>query len=374
MIGGDEGVAEAKRNQSAMLRAGLQLAFRLQDGDAGPFGSHQRPGNVEAVFRQQLVQVVAGDAPRNIREARPHQVRVGVAEAAQARIDLAAAPSAGDDGAQLILGGSANPHAGSVVKQNIERLDIVDGLAAEQGMDAAGVVADHTSQRAAAMGCRVGRKGKLMPLGFHAQRVKQDAGLDTGKALGGIEFNHRIHIFREINDYSDVARLTGQAGSAAAREYRRAKLAACSNRRDHVVNAPWAGPARWEPGGSSTNPWRRARATHRRSELRLGRCSEPGLQFARSGKRFVRMLALLRWRAVKNRKWRHRRHDLLPPIQNDLAGLAGLHRLEARLVVAPRQPVRNHGRTHPDPIPAAPSSCTRSRTSRGRRCRAASAG
>src|ERR1039457_4608094 len=169
-----------------MLRAGFRLAFSFEDGDAGPFGSDQRPGNVEAVLRQELVQVVAGDAARNIGEARPDQVRVGGAQAAQAWLDLAAAASGSDDGSQLILGGSANAHAGSVVEENVERLDVFDRLAAEQGMDAAGVVADHAAQGATAVGRRVGCESKLMRLGLQAQGVKDDAGLNAGGTRGGV--------------------------------------------------------------------------------------------------------------------------------------------------------------------------------------------
>src|ERR1039458_8690729 len=163
---------EAERNQAAMLRAGLQLAFSFEDGDAGPLGSDQRPGNVEAVLRQELVQVVAGDAARNIGEARPDQVRVGVAETAQACVDLAAAASGSDDGGQLLLGGPANAHAGSIVEENVERLDVFDRLAAEQGMDAAGVVADHAAQGATAVGRWVGGERKLMQIGRESRRER----------------------------------------------------------------------------------------------------------------------------------------------------------------------------------------------------------
>ena len=53
-------------------------------------------------------------------------------------------------------------------------------------MDAAGVVADHSAQRAAAVRRRIGREGKFVLLGLIAQRVQHDSRLDAGAtaALG----------------------------------------------------------------------------------------------------------------------------------------------------------------------------------------------
>ena len=57
-----------------MLRARLQLAFRFEDRDAGAFASDQRTRYVEAIFGQKLIEVVAGDAARNVREPLPNEV------------------------------------------------------------------------------------------------------------------------------------------------------------------------------------------------------------------------------------------------------------------------------------------------------------
>ena len=107
------------------------------------------------------------------------QVGVGVAQALQAGVDLAAAAACGDDGGEFLLGGAADAHAGSVVEQDVEGFDVVDGLAAHQRVDAAGVVADHSAQRAAAVRRGIGREGEFVLLGFGAQRVEDDSGLDA---------------------------------------------------------------------------------------------------------------------------------------------------------------------------------------------------
>ena len=56
-----------------------------------PSAADQRAGHVEAVLRQQLVEVVAGDAPRNIRKALADEIGVRVAQTLQTGINLAAA-------------------------------------------------------------------------------------------------------------------------------------------------------------------------------------------------------------------------------------------------------------------------------------------
>ena len=50
-----------------------------------PFAAHQRARHVEVVLRQQLVEVVAGDAPRNARKFLAHQIGIAVANAAPGR-------------------------------------------------------------------------------------------------------------------------------------------------------------------------------------------------------------------------------------------------------------------------------------------------
>ena len=58
--------------------------------------------------------------------------------------------------------------------------DVVDGLAAQQAMHAATVVADHAAQRAARVRRRIGRVGQMMLLGRIAQAIEHDSRLHRG--------------------------------------------------------------------------------------------------------------------------------------------------------------------------------------------------
>ncbi len=229
VVGSDEGVVEAEGDEAAVLRALAQFAGGFEDGDAGALGAHQRARDVEAVLRQELVEVVAGDAARDVGESLADEAGASVAQAAQAGVDFAATAACGDDGGEFFFRCAADGHARAVVEEDVERLDVVDRLAAEQAVDAAGVVADHAAEGAAAVGCRVGGEGELVLLGFVAEGVEDEARLDAGEARGGIKVEDRVHVAGEIDDDGDVAALAGEAGAAATREDGRAELAACGD-------------------------------------------------------------------------------------------------------------------------------------------------
>lgn len=54
-------------------------------------------------------------------------------------------------------------------------------------MDAAGIVANHAAESAAGVGGGVGRVGEVVELGGVAEAVKDEAGLDDGKARCRVE-------------------------------------------------------------------------------------------------------------------------------------------------------------------------------------------
>src|SRR5947209_9254598 len=126
----DERIRESENHETPMLWSGFQLTFGLQDRDTGAFGANQRARNVESVFRQELVEVIAGDAPRNVREALAYEGRVCIAQMAKAGVDLTPSASVGDDSFKFLLGRCTHAHPSTVIEQHVERFDIVDGLPA----------------------------------------------------------------------------------------------------------------------------------------------------------------------------------------------------------------------------------------------------
>ncbi len=142
-------------------------------------------------------------------------------------------------GVELGFGGGADGEAGAVVEEDVEGLDVVDGLAAHEGVDAAGVVADHAADGAAAVGGGVGREGEGEFFCGVADAVEDDAGLDVDGAGVGVDGAHVVHVLREVEDDGDVAALAGERGAGSAGEDGGVEGAADGDGGDDVGFVAW---------------------------------------------------------------------------------------------------------------------------------------
>jgi hypothetical protein len=237
--GGDVDVFVAEHQKAPDLRARHQANQSLEHGDAGAFGTHQSSRHVEAVLGQQLVQVIAGNAPGDFGEAFADLIAIGVAHLHEALVDLAPASASGDDPDELL--GRSRPHVQdqSVVSHDLEPFDVVRGEPGHDRVDAARVVADHPAQRAPVVGRRVGAEGELVALGRSSQGVEDDPGLDSRSSRGRVEIDDVAHVLREIEDERHVARLAGQAGPPTSRQDGDAELSPDGNCRDGVSLVHW---------------------------------------------------------------------------------------------------------------------------------------
>ena len=145
-------------------------------------------------------------------------VGVGVAESFEVGVDFAGAASGGDVGSEFGFGGGADGQAGAVVEEDVEGEDVVDGFSAHEGVDAAGVVADHAADGASAVGGGVGGEGEGEFFCGFADAVEDDAGLDVDGAGDGSTCAHLVHVLREVEDDGEVAALAGERGAGSARE------------------------------------------------------------------------------------------------------------------------------------------------------------
>jgi hypothetical protein len=159
VVGGEEDVGEANADEGAARGAFDELEGGAEDDGAGAFAADEGSGEVEVVLGEELVEVEAGDATGDAGEFCADLVGVGVADVFEGGVDFAGAAAGGDVGSELGFGGGAYGEAGAVVEEEVEGVDVVDGFAAHEGVDAAGVVADHAADGAAAVGGGVGGKG-----------------------------------------------------------------------------------------------------------------------------------------------------------------------------------------------------------------------
>ncbi len=210
MVGGEEDVGEANADEGAAGWGFDELERCAEDDGAGAFAADQGAGDVEAVFGEELVEVEAGDAAGDAGKICADLVGVGVADVFEGGVDFADAAACCDVGVELGFGGGADGETGAVVEEEVEREDVVDGFAAHEGVNAAGVVADHAADGAAAVGGGIGREGEVEFFCGVADAVEDDAGLDVDGASDGVDGVHAVHVLREIEDDGGVAALTGE--------------------------------------------------------------------------------------------------------------------------------------------------------------------
>src|SRR5437879_5429698 len=70
MVGGEVRIAIPQSDEGAMLGTVDQFQFSFEHDRARTLCSDECARDVESPFRQQLIQIVAGDPSRNLREAR----------------------------------------------------------------------------------------------------------------------------------------------------------------------------------------------------------------------------------------------------------------------------------------------------------------
>src|SRR2546429_1143359 len=76
MIGCEERISIAQSNKGAVLRTVNQFQLSFECDCTSTFCSDECACEVESSFRQQFIQVVAGDSPRNLRKALADQAGV----------------------------------------------------------------------------------------------------------------------------------------------------------------------------------------------------------------------------------------------------------------------------------------------------------
>src|SRR3954454_21699870 len=96
-------------------------------------------------------------------------------------------------------------------------------------MHAAGIVADHSTEIAVFMRGRIRTKSEIEFVSAIAKLIEHAARLHPGIFFLGIDLNNLVEVLGEINDHGDVAGLSTEAGTAAARQQRRAMLAGNSD-------------------------------------------------------------------------------------------------------------------------------------------------
>src|SRR5437764_827186 len=102
-------------------------------------------------------------------------------------------------------------------------------------MCTAGIVANHPTEGTVIMCGRIGSKGEMVLFSSMAQVIENGPRLHPRYLFLWVDLEHAIHVFRHIDDNSDVARLSGETGTTTAQNERRTIATTGRYRCDHIV-------------------------------------------------------------------------------------------------------------------------------------------
>src|SRR5208282_109606 len=149
VVGADVDVGPSDDEEHPRRRTFDETAGGFENRDACAFGTDQRARHVKAAFGEQVVEVVSGNAARNVGKLAADLLAVAVGEGLEAGVDFGAASTFANEEVEIVGAGRANVHALSAVGEDFERLYVVVRLAGHDRVHAAGIVADHASEGAA---------------------------------------------------------------------------------------------------------------------------------------------------------------------------------------------------------------------------------
>src|SRR5258708_34219456 len=148
MIGCEKRISISQSNECAMLRTVNQFQLSFKYDCTSTFCSDECACEVESSFRQQFIQVVAGDSPWNLRKARANQAGVVLLDPVQFAVNLATAATLRNDVSERGPARSAHRHLRAIVKQDSQLFDVVDCFSSNQRMRSARIISNHPANRA----------------------------------------------------------------------------------------------------------------------------------------------------------------------------------------------------------------------------------
>ena len=187
----------------------------LDDGAEGPLGADDDPAQVEGgAGRRQGVQVVPGDAPHHLGIAAVDLLGVLVDDPPYLAVGAPLDPGPADPLVELRRPQGAEGGRRAVAEHDLELQDVIDRAPVEDGVGAAGVVADHAAEVGPAARRHV--RSELQALGGQGgiQLVENDPGLDARPPFPGVHLDDAVHVPGKVDLQAFAHRLTGQARAA----------------------------------------------------------------------------------------------------------------------------------------------------------------
>ncbi len=111
---------------------------------------------------------------------------------------------------QLFMGYIFKFNQSAVAEKTFDAQGVVPRTAIDQGMGAAGVVADHAADHAAIRGGGLGAEEETMGFEIEVEFIQDHAGLHANPVFGHVQFHNGVHESGNIDDYASADHLSGQ--------------------------------------------------------------------------------------------------------------------------------------------------------------------
>src|SRR5258708_17601959 len=185
------------------------------------------------------MEVGPGDPPSDTGKFGVDVVGIAVSNCPQFGVDLTPTATVLDDQIELVVRSWSHGKLRAIMEEDAQLLHIVHSLPAKQRMSAAGIVPDHSTNRASIVRRRIGSESQVMDLCLVSKRIQHHSGLNACNFPFWIKFQNAIHVLCKIEDHGGVATLSRQTCPGTARQDGSSVLPAGVDRRDHVVVVTW---------------------------------------------------------------------------------------------------------------------------------------
>ena len=212
----------------------LRLGYREQR----TLRTHDEARHVEVAAANELVEVVSGHAPLYLGVAGENFVAVFVADGKELAVDIGLEAVAPQLSLQLVARQRLEMGGVPVGEDHVHLLDVVDCLSPEDGVRAAGVVAECAADVAAVAGARVRRKEHVRGAYMVVELVEDYSGLHADPTLFRVDFDDVTHVLREVHDDGMAHGLARQAGAASPWQHGDLVAVGGLHDGDHVLGIP----------------------------------------------------------------------------------------------------------------------------------------
>ena len=213
---GFDQVREMADGQSGMGRQGHEVDARLGHGGQRTLGPDDHLAGIEGAVSGEFVQVVSAHAPHDPGIPGRDLVPVLVGDTADFAVDPSLHSARGGLLAVFAVAHRPEDRPRTVAQDHVEFQDVVDRLPVDDGMGAAGVVADHAADVRPVARRYVRGEQQSEGLQVGVELVQDHAGLDPGPARFDVDLEDPVHVAGEIDLDAAAHGLSGQAGAAAA--------------------------------------------------------------------------------------------------------------------------------------------------------------